>query len=123
MSWRPRAVLVVLVSSGLALAGHLAVFLVAARAAGSTAPLTSLVVPTLLALLAMALPVSLAGWGPREGAAAWAFGAAGLGAASGVTTAVAYGLLSLIGCLPGVAVLAADTLRSLRPAISQGGYP
>ncbi|MGJ3561879.1 hypothetical protein ACR6C2_41015 [Streptomyces sp. INA 01156] len=28
----------------------------------------------------MALPLNVGGWGPREGVAAWAFGAAGLGA-------------------------------------------
>jgi uncharacterized membrane protein YbhN (UPF0104 family) len=119
--------LVVLVSSGLALAGHLAVFLIAARAAGSTAPLGALVTPMLLALLAMAVPISLAGWGPREGVAAWAFGAAGLGEARGVTTAVAYGVLSLVACLPGAAVLVADWVRSMAArapepvAVSQGG--
>jgi uncharacterized membrane protein YbhN (UPF0104 family) len=121
---RPGLVLVALVSSGLALTCHLAVFLVAARAAGSTAPLPSLVAPLLLALLAMALPLSVAGWGPRESAAAWAFGAAGLGAGAGVTTAVAYGLLSLVACLPGVVVLVSDALRSVRPAIAalEGGW-
>ena len=31
----------------------------------------------------MAVPANIAGWGPREGVAAWAFGAAGLGAAAG----------------------------------------
>ena len=30
-------------------------------------------------LLAMSVPASIAGWGPWEGAAAWAFSAAGLG--------------------------------------------
>lgn len=117
-----RTLLVVVVSSsGLALTGHLVVFLVAARAAGSPAPMPDLVAPTLLALLAMALPLSLAGWGPREGVAAWAFGAAGLGAAQGVTTAVAYGVLSLVACLPGAAVLIRDALRSVPVAVPQGG--
>ena len=32
-----------------------------------------------LVVLASALPLNVAGWGPREGVAAWAFGAAGLG--------------------------------------------
>jgi glycosyltransferase 2 family protein len=34
-----------------------------------------------------------------------AFGAVGLGAAQGLTTAVVYGVLSLIACLPGAVVL------------------
>jgi hypothetical protein len=58
----------------------------------------------LLAMLAMVLP-SVAGWGFREGAAAWVFGAAGLGAAQGVATAVVYGVLVLVASLPGALVL------------------
>ncbi|GAA1737043.1 lysylphosphatidylglycerol synthase transmembrane domain-containing protein [Luedemannella helvata] len=93
------------------LLGHLATFLVAARAVGATAPLTRLIPLTLLALLAMALPLNLAGWGPREGVAAWAFGAAGLTAAQGVAVAVTYGVLALVACLPGAVVLVAWSAR------------
>ena len=52
-----------------------------------------------------AIPFNVAGWGPREGAAAWAFAAAGLGAAAGATVAVAYGVLALVATLPGAALL------------------
>lgn len=100
-----RAWLGVLVASAVAVAGHLATFVLAARTAGSTAPLTLLVPLTLLALLAMGVPVNVAGFGPREGVAAWAFGAAGLGAAEGVATATVYGVLVLAASLPGAAVL------------------
>jgi uncharacterized membrane protein YbhN (UPF0104 family) len=88
-----------------ALAGHVTLFLVAARAAGSTAPVTELVPLVLLALLAMGVPVNVGGWGPREGVAALVFGAAGLGAALGLTTAVVYGVLALVASLPGAGVL------------------
>jgi hypothetical protein len=108
--------MVVVISSGLALTGHLTVFVLAARAAGATAPLPVLVALTLLALMAMVLPISLAGWGPREGVAAWAFAATGLGATQGVTVAVAYGALALVACLPGVAVLAAGWWRTAASA-------
>jgi len=47
----------------------------------------------------------VAGWGPREGVAAWAFAAAGLGAAQGVATAVVYGVLVFVASLPGAVVL------------------
>ena len=57
---------------------------------------------------AMAVPANVAGWGPREGAAAWAFGTAGLGADLGLATAVAYGVLAFVAALPGAAVLAGD---------------
>ena len=95
----------VVVTSCVALAGHLATFVLAARAAGATAPLVLLVPLTLLALLAMVLPLNIAGWGLREGAAAWGFGAAGLTAAQGVSTAVTYGVLVTVASLPGAAVL------------------
>jgi uncharacterized membrane protein YbhN (UPF0104 family) len=102
---------VVLVASGGVLAANVALFVVAARAAGTRASLPSLVGLTLLALLAAVLPLNLAGWGPREGVAAWAFAAAGLGANGGLTAAVAYGALSFVACLPGAAVLVAQSLR------------
>jgi hypothetical protein len=56
----------------------------------------------------MALPLSIGGWGPREGVAAWAFAAAGLTAAAGVTTAVIYGVLALVATLPGAVLLVAS---------------
>jgi hypothetical protein len=88
-----------------AVVGHLATFLVAARAAGVTAPPARLLPVALLVLLAMAVPANVAGWGPREGVAAWAFGVAGLGVAQGISTAVVYGVLTLVVSLPGVLVL------------------
>jgi uncharacterized membrane protein YbhN (UPF0104 family) len=95
----------IVVASAVAVAGHLATFLVAAHTVGATAPLSRLVPLTLLALLAMGLPVNVGGWGPREGVAAWAFGAAGLTVAQGVATAVVYGALVLVASLPGACVL------------------
>ncbi|NUR72162.1 MAG: flippase-like domain-containing protein [Hamadaea sp.] len=102
--------------SAVILAGHLTTFVVAARTAGATASLDRLLPLTVCALLAMMLPLNLAGWGPREGVAAWAFGAAGLTAAQGVATAVTYGVLGLAACLPGAVVLLA---RVLRPSTSE----
>ena len=51
------------------------------------------------------MPLNLAGWGPREGAAAWAFAAAGLGAAQGLAVAVAYGAIVFVATLPGAVFL------------------
>ncbi|QTI88342.1 flippase-like domain-containing protein [Streptomyces sp. AgN23] len=96
----------VVVSSVVVLAGHLTTFVLAARASGSDAPLTELLPLMVLALIAMALPLNVGGWGPREGVTAWAFGAAGLGASQGLTVAVVYGVLTFTASLPGVAVLA-----------------
>ncbi|MCW2847131.1 MAG: hypothetical protein JWR90_1105 [Marmoricola sp.] len=98
---------IVLASTG-AVVGHAATFLVAARTAGSTASLLHLLPLALLVLLAMSVPTNVAGWGPREGMAAWAFGAAGLGAAQGVAAAVVYGVMGLVASLPGAVVAGAS---------------
>lgn len=95
----------VVLASALAVAGHVATYVVAARAVGVTTSLATLLPLALLVLVAAGLPTNLAGWGPREGMAGWAFGAAGLGADQGVATAVAYGALVLVASLPGAVVL------------------
>lgn len=121
----------VIISSVVVLAGHLGTFLLAARAAGSTAPFAQLVPLMVLALLAMALPLNVGGWGPREGVTAWAFGAAGLGAAQGLTVAVVYGVLTFAASLPGAGVIAGQWLARLRRpqlqleerVLAEGGAP
>jgi uncharacterized membrane protein YbhN (UPF0104 family) len=102
----------IVIASSIVLAGHLATFLVAARAAGSSAPTTHLVPLLVLGLLAMALPLNVGGWGPREGVSAWAFGAAGLGASQGLTIAVVYGLCVFVASLPGAGVLLVRAARA-----------
>lgn len=104
----------VLLSSVVVLAGHLLMFLVAARAAGSHASPATLLPLALLALIAMGLPLNVGGWGPREGVTAWAFGAAGLGADTGLAVAVVYGVLSFVASLPGIVVLLARWSAGLR---------
>ena len=107
----------VLVTSTVALAGHVATYLLAARAVGVTAPVATLVPLVLVVLVAAGLPTNVAGWGPREGMAAWAFAMAGLGAGQGLASAVAYGAIVLVACLPGAVVLALEAAtRRPRPA-------
>jgi hypothetical protein len=62
-------------------------------------------------LVGMGVPLNIAGWGPREGVAAWVFGAAGLGAQAGLSTAVVYGVLVLVASLPGAGVMFVTSLR------------
>jgi hypothetical protein len=61
--------------------------------------------------IAAVIPLTIGGWGPREGAAAWAFAAAGLGAATGVTIVTLYAVLMLAAVAPGAGLLLADALR------------
>jgi glycosyltransferase 2 family protein len=110
----PRAWPVVVLSSVVVAAGHGAVFLVAAWTTGADASPARLWPLAMLVLLAMVVPLSIGGWGPREGMAAWAFAAAGLGADQGVAAATAYGVMGLVATLPGAALLASDGLRRAR---------
>jgi uncharacterized membrane protein YbhN (UPF0104 family) len=100
-------------TSALVVAGHAITFLIAARTAGATAPPLVMVPLALIAMTGMVLP-SAGGWGPREGVTAWAFAAAGLGAQRGVTTAVVYGVMVFVACLPGAAVLVVAWFRRIR---------
>lgn len=96
--------------SALALAAYLATFLVAAGAAGVTAPVPELLPILVLALLATSLPLNVGGFGPREAAAAVGFGAIGLDAGQGLATSVTYGVLGLVAALPGALLLLAAAL-------------
>lgn len=105
-AWWPAHVLALqLAISWLLLASIVLLFLLAARAAGAQAPAIVLVPLLLNALLAMALPFGFAGWGLREGAAALSWSVAGLDAAQGVAASLSYGVLTLIGSLPGLLAL------------------
>jgi len=99
----------VVLASTVVVAGLVATYVVAARAVGVTAPLATLVPLAVLVLVAAAMPANLAGWGPREGMAAWAFAAAGLGAEQGLATSVAFGVMVVVAVLPGAAVLVVGT--------------
>jgi len=105
-----RAWPAIALASALVVAGHAVTFLIAARTAGATSPPSTLLPLALLVLLAGTLP-NVGGWGPREGVTAWAFAAAGLGAALGVATAVVYGVMVFVASLPGAAVLVSTWVR------------
>jgi hypothetical protein len=108
-----RSWLGIALASALAVAGHAAIFLLAARTAGTSAPLVRMIPIAVIVLWSGVLP-SVGGWGPREGLTAWVFGAAGLGAGRGVASAVVYGVMVLVACLPGAAVLVVAWLRGSR---------
>ncbi len=97
----PDALPLQLIGSALVVATYLGVFLAAARAIGATLPSLELVALVPPVLLAMLIPVTIAGWGLREGAAAAVWATAGHDPAEGAAIAVAYGLLVLIATLPG----------------------
>ncbi|WP_438767972.1 lysylphosphatidylglycerol synthase transmembrane domain-containing protein [Kushneria sp. TE3] len=103
--WNRRLWLRQLASSLAIVASYMLVFVCCARALGeplSTATLLALTPPV---LMAMAIPVSVAGWGVRESAAALIWMLAGLSAQQGVAISVTYGAVILLSSLPGAVVL------------------
>jgi glycosyltransferase 2 family protein len=102
---QPQALVVHLVTGSVVVASYVGVFLAGALAVGVETSLLTLLplVPPLL--MTMLIPVSVAGWGIREGAAAALWGIAGLPAGDGVLISVAYGVLVLVSSLPGGLVL------------------
>ena len=94
-----------LILSALAVAGHLVVFLVAAESVGVDLTPMQLLPVGALVLLGAAIPLNVAGWGPREGVAAWAFTVFGSTAAVGLAVSVTFGVLATLATLPGVIVL------------------
>ena len=101
----PGSLTRIVLASTVVVAGHAAMFMVAARTVGVPLSVDRLLPVGMVVLVASAVPASFAGWGPREGAAAWAFGAAGLSTAQGLSTAVVYGVMTLVASLPGAIVL------------------
>ena len=100
-----RVLILQLASAIFVVATYLATYLVASRAIGMEIPtlvLLPLVAPVLMTML---IPVTVAGWGLRESAAAVLWGAVGLTAADGVAVSLAYGLIVLLCSLPGAFVL------------------
>ena len=96
---------------------YLATYVAAARAVGVETPLPVLLPLVAPVLMTMLIPVTVAGWGLREGAAAALWAAVGLTAADGVVVSVAYGLLVLIGSLPGALFLVNPGPSARPPAV------
>lgn len=97
-----------LVSSLLVIISYLAVFLLLAVAAdyvNSAAAAAVLLALCTVLLLSMVIPLTVAGWGIREGAAALLWPLAGLPAEQGVALSVGYGALVFMGSCPGALVL------------------
>lgn len=80
-------------------------FYACARATGTLLPPEAVFTTIPLILTAMIIPLSVGGWGWREGAAALLFPLAGATAEAGVAAGVAYGAISLITALPALAFL------------------
>lgn len=105
-----------LASSLLVVGSYLGVFMVLAAGAGYLGDEGSVL--TLLALcsallISMVVPLTVAGWGVREGAAAVLWPLAGLPPEQGVALSIGYGLIVLLSSLPG-SVFVVSSVASAR---------
>ncbi|MFU8863452.1 MAG: lysylphosphatidylglycerol synthase transmembrane domain-containing protein [Rhodobacterales bacterium] len=92
----PRQVLLSLGTTVL----NLLAFALCARATGTALPLTSIMIVVPLILFTMLVPISVSGWGLREGAASALFPAIGATATEGFAASFAFGLVFMVSVLP-----------------------
>ncbi|MFT5176518.1 MAG: hypothetical protein ACI8W7_004714 [Gammaproteobacteria bacterium] len=83
---------------------YLAIFWVAAQAVHAPLDLASALLAIPLVLTAMTLPISVGGLGLRESAAAVLWPALSLSPSDGAASALTYGVVILIGALPGIPI-------------------
>jgi len=93
------------VSSLGVVASYVAIYAIAARAVGADIDLATLLPLIPPVLMVMAIPLSVAGWGLRESAAALVWMGAGLDPAQGVAISLVYGVIVLVSSLPGAWLL------------------
>lgn len=99
-AWRKQGVLNLTI-----VASYIATFALAAAALGHPLPWVGWFTVLPVVLFSMVVPVTIGGWGIREGIAASLWPLLGLDAATGFATGVLYGLIAVIGSLPGAAFL------------------
>lgn len=96
---------------------NLLAFALCASATGTTMPLTAVFIVVPLILFTMLIPISVSGWGLREGAAAALFPVFGATATEGFAASLAFGLMFLLSAMPGVVVI----LISPKPVPAETG--
>ncbi len=84
---------------------NLLAFAMCARAVGTDLPLVSIMIIVPLILFTMLVPVSVSGWGLREGAASVLFPVIGAAATQGFAASVAFGLVFMVSVLPAIPFL------------------
>ncbi len=80
-----------------------------ARATGTSVPVTAAIAILPLVLCAMLIPLSVAGWGWREGAAAALFPLFGASPEAGIAMGICYGAIMLLAAFPGVTFVLSPT--------------
>ena len=119
----PAAFGVHLLSAVLLTASYVAVFVVAALAMGARTEIGMTALLAAPVLMAMLIPISWAGWGVREAAAAGIWALAGLPPTDGVLISTAYGALVLLASLPGGLLLLRPVLTPPSETPDRRGHP
>ncbi|MCI9887999.1 flippase-like domain-containing protein [Micrococcales bacterium 31B] len=89
-------------TSALVVLSHAAIFVAVAMTVTGRPLDAHLIVLAALVLAGAAIPINVAGWGPREGVAVWAGTHLGLSAPDALAVSVAFGVLGTIALAPGV---------------------
>lgn len=101
---------------------NVAAFAACARATGTVLGSGAALVLVPVILSAMLVPLTVGGWGWREGAAAALFPLAGATAGAGVAAGIAFGAVILLSVLPVVAFAVCGRPRGrARPIVSEAG--
>ncbi|PVE15886.1 UPF0104 family protein [Arthrobacter sp. Bz4] len=106
-----RTVAAVWALSVLGWASFAALFAVSAALTAPNLAVVDVVGLAAISLAGMSIPLSLGGWGPREGVTALAFMMFGYPGPLGIEVSVGYGLLALVSVLPGAALLLVLAVR------------
>jgi uncharacterized membrane protein YbhN (UPF0104 family) len=114
----PRATVAAGVASCGVVTCHAVVMAAAVHLTAGDVPVQQLAPLVLVVQLGAAVPTNVGGWGPREGVAAWAYGALGLDPAAGITASVVYGVAATLAVAPAAVAL---VLRAGAPARVQDG--
>jgi uncharacterized membrane protein YbhN (UPF0104 family) len=94
---------------------NIAAFVCCVRAVGADPGIAAMLALVPLILFTMVIPITISGWGLREGAAAVMLPLAGLQPAEALAASVAFGLMFLTSVLPGLVLVAAtSTPRPLK---------
>ncbi|EKV28564.1 hypothetical protein C882_0775 [Caenispirillum salinarum AK4] len=101
----PRHFLMHVLYSLPVVASFLGTFYLAGKAIGITLDPVLAVSAVPIVLLSMTVPITVGGWGVREGAAAALWAVVGLPASEGVAISVLYGVVILLSASPGALVL------------------
>jgi uncharacterized protein (TIRG00374 family) len=89
---------------------------------GVTAPLAAFLVLAPLITMVTTIPISVGGWGVREGVMVTALSLLDIPASTGLSISIQFGLIMLAVGIPGGVLVLVDQIRSTGAASPEGGF-